>query len=171
MGKRTGKALILDGAGASARSSGASLESCRKSPGIQSSQSTVRPGCIHSFIQTILAAAGLASMRVFYIVFPLDFSQVVGNWLNTVVRAVMIVAMAGTSIGLIVNLVRAASGARCSAELLSPDANMTLSDYFGKNAASAALFKHVYDIIRELGPVDLRISKSQIAFRRSHAFA
>jgi hypothetical protein len=73
-----------------------------------------RPARMYSLIQTIFAAVGLASMIVFYIVFPLDFSQVAGHWLNTLVRAVLIVAMAGTSIGVVVNLARAISGTQYS---------------------------------------------------------
>lgn len=71
-----------------------------------------RPARVYSFIQACFTAAGLLSIIVFYIVFPLDFSLVVGNWLNTLARAVLIVAMGGASIGLVVNLARAASGAQ-----------------------------------------------------------
>lgn len=71
-----------------------------------------RPARMYSLIQAIFAAAGLVSVVVFYNVFPLDFSQMLGNWLNTLAKAVLIIAMAGLSIGLIVNLVRAVSGAQ-----------------------------------------------------------
>ena len=71
-----------------------------------------RPARMYSLIQAIFAAAGLVSVIVFYNVFPLDFSQMLGNWLNTLAKAVLIIAMAGLSIGLIVNLVRAVSGAQ-----------------------------------------------------------
>ena len=70
-----------------------------------------RPARMYSFIQAIHAAAGLLSIVVFYMIFPLDFSHVAGNWLETLAKAVLIIAMAGTSIGLVVNLGRAASRA------------------------------------------------------------
>ena len=66
-----------------------------------------RPARLYSLIQAIFAAVGLLSVIVFYEVFPLDFSQVVGAWLNALVRLILIVAIAGTLVALIVNLVRA----------------------------------------------------------------
>jgi hypothetical protein len=68
------------------------------------------PARLYSFMQAIFAGVGLVSVFVFFIVFPLDFSLVVGNWLNLLVKAVLIVAMFGTAIGLIVNLFRAILG-------------------------------------------------------------
>ncbi len=69
-----------------------------------------RPARIYSTIQATHAAVGLLSLIVFYTVFPLDFSQIVGQWLNTLARAVLIVAMAGSAIAVVVNLTRAVSG-------------------------------------------------------------
>lgn len=69
-----------------------------------------RPARLHSFIMALQAAAGLVSVIVFYIVFPLDFSGIVGEWLNTVVKTALIVAMAGTSIAVVVEGVRAMAG-------------------------------------------------------------
>lgn len=69
-----------------------------------------RPARLNSFIQAIMAAAGLVSVIVFYNVFPLDFSQIVGSWLNVAAKAVLIVAMVGTSIGIIIYLVRVLLG-------------------------------------------------------------
>jgi hypothetical protein len=69
-----------------------------------------RPARLHSFIMAVQAAFGLLSVIVFYLVFPLDFSRLVGEWLNTVVKAALIVAMAGTSIAVIVEAVRAIAG-------------------------------------------------------------
>lgn len=69
-----------------------------------------RPARMYSFIQALFAAVNLASIIVFYIVFPLDFAPIAGSWLNTVVKAVLIAAMAGTAIGLIVSVARAAAG-------------------------------------------------------------
>jgi hypothetical protein len=72
--------------------------------------SAYRPARAYSFIQAVHSAAGLLSTIVFFVVFPLDFSQVGVDWLNTLVKAVLILGMVGASIGVIVNLVRAAAG-------------------------------------------------------------
>jgi hypothetical protein len=69
-----------------------------------------RPARMYSFIQALFAAVNLVSIIVFYIVFPLDFTPITGNWLNGVAKAVLIVAMAGTAIGLVVHVARAAAG-------------------------------------------------------------
>jgi|WetSurMetagenome_2_1015567.scaffolds.fasta_scaffold852759_1 hypothetical protein len=65
-----------------------------------------RPRWFLTLMQTVFAAGGLLSVLVFFLVFPLDFSGVVGPWLNTVVRLVLMVGIAGAAIGLVVNLVR-----------------------------------------------------------------
>jgi hypothetical protein len=69
-----------------------------------------RPARLYAFIQAIFAAVGLVSVIVFYTVFPLDFSLIVGNWLNLLTKAVLIIAMVGTSISIVVNLVRTLLG-------------------------------------------------------------
>jgi hypothetical protein len=68
------------------------------------------PARIYSFIQAIMTAAGLLSVMVFFNVFPLDLSQIVGNWMNLLVKAALILAMFGTLIGIIVYLVRTVIG-------------------------------------------------------------
>ena len=68
-----------------------------------------RPARLAALVRVLIAATGLLSIVVFYRVFPLDFSTVVGIWLNTLVKALLIVGMAGGAIGLIVELVRLAS--------------------------------------------------------------
>jgi len=73
-----------------------------------------RPARAYTLIQAVHAAVGLVPIIVFYIVFPLDFSQIAGDWLNTLIKAVLIVAMAGTSIAVIVNFVRAVLGTQYS---------------------------------------------------------
>ncbi len=69
-----------------------------------------RPARFYSLMQAIYAGLGFVSVLVFYLVFPLDFSHVAGAWLNTLCRALLIVGMAGTTIGFVVQLARAASG-------------------------------------------------------------
>ena len=69
-----------------------------------------RPARMYSFIQAIMTAAGLLSVIVFFNVFPLDFSLLVGNWMNLLVKAALILAMFGSLIGIIVYLVRTVIG-------------------------------------------------------------
>jgi hypothetical protein len=69
-----------------------------------------RPARLYSFVQAIMATAGLISVIVFYHVFPVDFSQVVGDWVNILTKAALILAMVGTSIGIIIYLVRSVLG-------------------------------------------------------------
>jgi hypothetical protein len=59
-----------------------------------------------AFMKMLFAVTGMISIIVFYIVFPLDFSRLVGDWLNTLVRVVLMVGMGGALIGFIVELVR-----------------------------------------------------------------
>ncbi len=69
-----------------------------------------RPPRLYSFLQAVFAAAGLVSVIVFYIVYPLDFSRIVGDWLDSAVRIALIVGMAGSAIAVVVHLVRFALG-------------------------------------------------------------
>ena len=69
-----------------------------------------RPPRFHALIQAVFAAVGVLSIVVFVLVFPLDFSQIVGAWVNTLVRAVLSLAAAGTAIACIVHLVRMVLG-------------------------------------------------------------
>lgn len=65
-----------------------------------------RPRWLRNFAELVFSAAGLLSVAVFFAVFPLDFSHIVGDWLNTMMRVILIVGIAGAGIGLIINLVR-----------------------------------------------------------------
>jgi hypothetical protein len=65
-----------------------------------------RPEWFAALVRAIFAAAGLISIIVIFIVFPLDFSRLVGAWLNTLLKVLMMVGMAGALIGLAVDLVR-----------------------------------------------------------------
>ena len=69
-----------------------------------------RQARLYSFIQAIMAVVGLVSVVVFYRVFPLDFSQVVGNWLNILFKGVLILGIFGSGIAIIVHLVRVLAG-------------------------------------------------------------
>ncbi len=65
-----------------------------------------RPAWFSALFRAAFAATGLLSIIVFYVVYPLDFSHAVGAWLDTAFRIVLIVGMAGSVIGFVVELVR-----------------------------------------------------------------
>jgi len=65
-----------------------------------------RPRWLSELLRAVNAATGLLSIIVFFIVFPLDFSKVVGPWLNTLGKILCMLGMAGSLIGFIVQIVR-----------------------------------------------------------------
>lgn len=67
-----------------------------------------RPPRFAALVQILATAAGLLSLIVFYLVFPLDFSQVGVAWLNSALRIVLIAGMVGAVIGLVVQTVKLA---------------------------------------------------------------
>ncbi len=70
-----------------------------------------RPAWFSALFRAVFAAAGMLSIIVFYVVYPLDFSHAVGPWLDTAFRIVLIIGMAGSVIGFVVELVRFIAGA------------------------------------------------------------
>lgn len=60
---------------------------------------------LRALIELLISVTALVSASVFYAVFPLDFSHIAGQWLNTVVRVLLIIGMAGILIGSIRSLV------------------------------------------------------------------
>jgi hypothetical protein len=74
------------------------------------------PRALRRFMDLSFAATGLLSVAVFYAVFPLDFSRVVGDWLNLLVRIFLVLAMVGASIGVVVGIFRFFSAAWRSAD-------------------------------------------------------
>lgn len=65
-----------------------------------------RPQWLDGLLRAVFAAAGLLAVIVFFIVFPIDFSAISLSWLNTALRVVLWVGMAGSLIGVIVGLVK-----------------------------------------------------------------
>jgi len=65
-----------------------------------------RPCYFSALMRAAFAAVGLLSLIVFYIVFPLDFTELVGTWLNTLIKVLMMIGIACTATGLIVGLVQ-----------------------------------------------------------------
>jgi hypothetical protein len=75
-----------------------------------------RPPRLYSFLQAVFAAVGFVSLVVTYRVFPLDFSPVVGSWMNLLFKWVLIIGMVGSSIGIVVHLIRTLTGTAYNAE-------------------------------------------------------
>jgi len=71
-----------------------------------------RPPRFAALVQLLGTAAGMLSIIVFYVVFPLDFAQIGLGWINAAMKIVLIVGMAGSAIGLIVQTVQLAAGWR-----------------------------------------------------------
>jgi len=67
-----------------------------------------RPPRFAALVQILATSAGLLSLIVFYVVFPLDFSQVGVAWMNSALRIVLIAGMVGAVIGLVVQTVKLA---------------------------------------------------------------
>lgn len=68
-----------------------------------------RPAWLNALMRVVFSAAGLLSLIVFWVVFPLDFSALVGEWLNLVIRVALAIGMAATAVVGIVQLVRFAT--------------------------------------------------------------
>jgi hypothetical protein len=71
-----------------------------------------RPPRFVALMRALFAAASLISLIVFFIVFPLDFSRLVGAWLNTLLKVLMAVGMGASFIAGTVHLVRFIAGPR-----------------------------------------------------------
>jgi hypothetical protein len=65
-----------------------------------------RPPRFTALMHALFAAASLVSLIVFFLVFPLDFSRLVGIWLNTLLKVLIVVSMGVTLITGTVQLVR-----------------------------------------------------------------
>ena len=48
---------------------------------------------------------------------------------------------------------------------------MTLDEYFGENKESRHLFDCLREMVESLGPVEILVQQSQVAFRRNKPFA
>jgi len=70
-----------------------------------------RPSWFSALLRAVFAAAGLVSIIVFFVVFPLDFSRLVGAWLNALLKVLLMIGMAGTGVGFLVEIIRFVRGA------------------------------------------------------------
>jgi hypothetical protein len=69
-----------------------------------------RPARAYSLIQAVISTVSLLSIIVFFIVFPIDFSQVAVGWLNTLLKVIMIICMPLGLLSIIIHVVRLISG-------------------------------------------------------------
>jgi len=74
-----------------------------------------RPPRLRFFFEMFFDAAAFVSTLVFYLVFPLDFSRIPGDWLNTLIKAFLIMGMCAAAIAFIVHFVRFLRGDRPAA--------------------------------------------------------
>ena len=65
------------------------------------------PRFLHYLLNAVFAAFGILAASVILSVFPFDFSQVAGEWLNIVIRIALIVGIVGSAISVVVNIVKA----------------------------------------------------------------
>jgi hypothetical protein len=56
------------------------------------------------------AVASLYSVYIFLVVFPLDFTQVVGTWMNIVLKGFLLVGITGSILAIMIHLVRTIIG-------------------------------------------------------------
>jgi hypothetical protein len=70
-----------------------------------------RPPRLYLALQAVTGAAGLLSISVFLIVYPLDFGAIGAGWVNTAIAVISVVGLALGTIGVIVNLARSIRGA------------------------------------------------------------
>lgn len=48
---------------------------------------------------------------------------------------------------------------------------MTPEEFFAGHPGALEVFDRVHEVCRGLGPVEVRVTRSQVAFRRAHGFA
>jgi len=65
------------------------------------------PRFLHHLLNAVFAVFGILAASVILSVFPFDFSQAVGEWLNILVRIVLIIGIVGSAVSVVVNVVKA----------------------------------------------------------------
>jgi len=68
------------------------------------------PPRLQTLMRALFAAAGLLSAIVFFIVFPMDFSRLVGRWLNTLLKVLLMIGIGASLITFVVEFVRFVMG-------------------------------------------------------------
>lgn len=64
------------------------------------------PRFLHHLFNAVFAIFGILATSVILSVFPFDFSVVVGDWLNILVRIILIVGIVGSAIAVVVHIVK-----------------------------------------------------------------
>jgi hypothetical protein len=62
---------------------------------------------LHHLLNAVFSAFGILAVSVILSVFPFDFSELVGEWLNILIRIALIVGIVGSAISVVVNIVKA----------------------------------------------------------------
>jgi hypothetical protein len=65
-----------------------------------------RPRWFTALMRLLFDATGFISAVVFLTIFPLDFSRLVGGWMNVLVEVALLIGICGTAIAMAVELVR-----------------------------------------------------------------
>ena len=65
------------------------------------------PRFLHHLLNAVFSGFAILATSVMLSVFPFDFSEVVGEWLNTLIRVLLIVGIVGSAIAVVVHLVKA----------------------------------------------------------------
>jgi hypothetical protein len=65
------------------------------------------PRFLHHLLTAVFSVFGILATSVLLSVFPFEFAELVGEWLNILVRIVLIVGIVGSAIGVVVNIVKA----------------------------------------------------------------
>ena len=65
------------------------------------------PRFLHHLLTAVFSVFGILATSVLLSVFPFEFAELVGEWLNILVRIVLIVGIVGSAIGVVVNVVKA----------------------------------------------------------------
>ena len=67
----------------------------------------IHPLFTHHLANAVFSVFSLIAAWVIFSVFPFDFSEIVGAWLNTVIRVCLIIGIAGSAISIVVHVVKA----------------------------------------------------------------
>ena len=65
------------------------------------------PRFLHHLFNAVFAIFGILACSVILSVFPFEFEDLVGEWLNILIRIALIVGIVGSAIAIVVNIVKA----------------------------------------------------------------
>ena len=69
------------------------------------------PALLYSLTQVASAIVNIIALAVFLGIFPIDFTSLVGTWLNTLIRIGLAIGLGGSAVSLVVNGVKATKAA------------------------------------------------------------